>query len=244
MSKEINTKDINIIGHKFHSNSCNDFIVIRKTNERTCGNTGNYLYEIEFDEINSVKYRKKVPKDYILKGKIINPFYPSLYGIGYLGNASYINNKYEYNKWHHMISRCYNPRDKKYRNYGALGVYVCDRWKCFEYFLEDFTKIEGYKAGEIQSIDKDIKAKSNDKYYSLETCSLISISQNSKEMNTRISPYFKAISPTGQEYISNCQRDFVRNYNLTRCGINDTLRGRQKQHKGWKFEYMKQEDIK
>ena len=244
MSGKVKVKDADIIGHKFHSNSCNDFIVVRKTNQKAQGKTGNYLYEIEFDEINGVKYKKYVRKEYILNGKIINPFYPSLYGVGYLGDASYVDHKYEYNKWHHMISRCYNPKDKKYKNYGALGVYVCDRWKCFEYFLEDFKKIEGYKIGELQSIDKDIKAKSNHKYYSLETCSLISVSQNRKERNVRISPYFKAISPTGQEYISNCQRDFVRNYNLKRCGINDVLRGKQKQHKGWRFEYINREEIK
>ena len=231
-------KDEDIIGQKFHSNSCNDFTVIRKTNKKVYGNKGNYLYEIEFDEINGVKYKKEVRKDYILEGKIINPYYPSLYGVGYLGNATYKNNEYEYEKWKHMLSRCYNQKDKKYKNYGYIGIYVCERWKCFEYFLEDFTKIEGYKKDEKQSLDKDIKAISESKYYSLETCCLVPISQNSKEMNTRRSPYFKAISPSGQEFISNCQRDFVRIYNLNRCGINDTLRGRQKQHKGWKFEYI------
>ena len=231
-------KDEDLIGHKFHSNSCNDFTVLRKTANKTYGDHGNYLYEIEFDEINNVKFRKEVRKEYILKRNVINPYYPIVYDTGYCGNASPDQHKYEYHKWQKMISRCYNPKDKKYKNYGAVGVYVCERWKCFEYFLEDFSHIEGYEEGVRQSLDKDIKASSEPKYYSLDTCCLVPIGQNSKEMTTRNSPYFKAISPSGKEYISNCQMDFVRIYNLNRCGINDTLRGKQKHHKGWKFEYI------
>jgi hypothetical protein len=40
-----------------------------------------------------------------------------------------------------MISRCVNPQDKDYRNYGARGVYVCDMWmKGFQYFWDDMGK--------------------------------------------------------------------------------------------------------
>ena len=78
----------------------------------------------------------------------------------------------------------------------------------------------------------------SDKYYSLDTCCLVPIEQNVKEMQARTSPYFKATSPSGKEFISNCQMDFVRIYNLTRCGINGTLRGKQKTHRGWKFQYI------
>lgn len=31
--------------------------------------------------------------------------------------------------WIGMLSRCYNPNRKKYKNYGALGVTVCDQWR-------------------------------------------------------------------------------------------------------------------
>ena len=242
MSGRIKVKDEDIIGHRFHSRSCNDFTVIRKTSNKAHGEIGNYLYEVKFDVVNGVEYTKEVRKEDILKGKINNPYYPSLYNVGYIGNATSIGNKYEYNKWNNMISRCYNERDRKYKNYGLVGVYVCDRWKCFEYFLEDFKQIEGYKEGEKQSLDKDIKSVSEPKYYSLETCCLVSIEQNSKEMIARISPYFKAVSPNGEEFISNCQRDFVRNYGLDRSCINDTLRGKQTHHKGWKFEYINTEE--
>ena len=42
-----------------------------------------------------------------------------------------------YDAWHNMIQRCTNPKSPEYRNYGARGISVCDRWRRFELFLED-----------------------------------------------------------------------------------------------------------
>ncbi len=36
---------------------------------------------------------------------------------------------YAFRVWTAMKRRCGNPRDISYRNYGALGVVVCDRWR-------------------------------------------------------------------------------------------------------------------
>ena len=42
-----------------------------------------------------------------------------------------------YNTWALMKSRCYNPKDKDYINYGARGIKVCDRWLDIKNFIED-----------------------------------------------------------------------------------------------------------
>ena len=40
--------------------------------------------------------------------------------------------------WGGMISRCHNKKAANYRNYGARGIKVCDRWRySFENFLND-----------------------------------------------------------------------------------------------------------
>ena len=44
----------------------------------------------------------------------------------------------EYGVWSTMIQRCTNPKDAAYKNYGAKGVSVCDRWRqSFQAFYAD-----------------------------------------------------------------------------------------------------------
>jgi len=43
----------------------------------------------------------------------------------------------EYGSWHAMRTRCTNPRQKSYREYGGRGIRVCDRWKSFRNFFAD-----------------------------------------------------------------------------------------------------------
>lgn len=43
-----------------------------------------------------------------------------------------------YRTWAHMIERCESTWCKDYVNYGARGIYVCEKWrKSFEAFVED-----------------------------------------------------------------------------------------------------------
>jgi hypothetical protein len=43
-----------------------------------------------------------------------------------------------YGVWTAMKSRCYNPNSRSFRNYGARGITVCERWKAsFENFERD-----------------------------------------------------------------------------------------------------------
>lgn len=44
--------------------------------------------------------------------------------------------------WDTMIQRCQNPKSNSYKNYGARGIRVCDRWMKFEKFWEDMR--DGY----------------------------------------------------------------------------------------------------
>lgn len=38
------------------------------------------------------------------------------------------------------MSRCYNPKDIRYPNYGGRGITVCERWHTLENFLADMGK--------------------------------------------------------------------------------------------------------
>lgn len=39
--------------------------------------------------------------------------------------------------WRNMRTRCHDPKNKYYKNYGGRGIIVCGRWLKFENFLED-----------------------------------------------------------------------------------------------------------
>ena len=42
-----------------------------------------------------------------------------------------------YSTWDNMCRRCNNPKHKEYKNYGARGIKVCDRWMDVGNFIED-----------------------------------------------------------------------------------------------------------
>lgn len=42
-----------------------------------------------------------------------------------------------YYAWAGMRGRCSNPKHSSYRNYGAVGIVVCERWQDFANFLAD-----------------------------------------------------------------------------------------------------------
>ena len=54
-----------------------------------------------------------------------------------------------YNSWCHMMGRCYNKNNSKYRSYGGRGIKVAKEWHVFENFYRDM----GYQE-EGMSIDR------------------------------------------------------------------------------------------
>ena len=70
----------------------------------------------------------------------------------------------EYIAWRGMISRCYNPKTKRFEDWGGRGITVCDRWRSsFLAFLEDM--------GRRPSLDHSIdRYPNNDGNYELGNC--------------------------------------------------------------------------
>lgn len=57
----------------------------------------------------------------------------------------------EFRIWRGMLARCYKPGEQAYRFYGAIGHYVCQRWRdSFEAFLSDV----GHRPSDQHSIDR------------------------------------------------------------------------------------------
>ena len=66
-----------------------------------------------------------------------------------------------YAVWCAMLSRCRNPRHKRWKDYGGRGITVCERWYKFENFAADM----GYP-GPNETLDR----KDNDGHYTLLNC--------------------------------------------------------------------------
>ena len=46
-------------------------------------------------------------------------------------------NSKTYRIWKSMMRRCTKPADASWKNYGARGIFICQRWLKFENFFED-----------------------------------------------------------------------------------------------------------
>ena len=69
-----------------------------------------------------------------------------------------------YHTWNGMVQRCTNHKNKRYKDYGARGITVCEEWLDIRNFTEwcnsTYPKLEGYTLDRIN----------NDKGYSPENC--------------------------------------------------------------------------
>ena len=84
-----------------------------------------------------------------------------------------------YNVWTHMKVRCFNPKDKYYKDYGGRGITVCDEWKDDFLAFCDWSMVNGYKEG------LTIERKNNNGNYSPDNCAWItSKEQQRNKRNT------------------------------------------------------------
>lgn len=142
-----------------------------------------------------------------------------------------------YQLWYNMIARCTKEKHPRYKDYGAIGITVCERWKELDNFIEDIDLIDGFDEhllllGKIH-LDKD-KKNANSKQYSLENCSFITIEENNKYKPNQ-QKLIIGISPNGKEYEFFNQSEFARENGLEQTSISSCIKGKLKTHKGWKF---------
>lgn len=122
----------------------------------------------------------------IKAGKCENPYKKTVCGIGCVGEYDYniAYSKYAKSSWDSMIKRCYHPEHIGYKNYGAKGVFVCDRWLTFSNYIEDIPKLRGWDeelyTKHLLTVDKD-KYSDGVSRYAPEVCCLLSRGDNSRE---------------------------------------------------------------
>lgn len=117
--------------------------------------------------------------------RVKNPFYPSVNGIGYLGEGIHsfknkIINKNAYFSWKAILNRCYRDKDK-FRFY--KDVSICEYWHNFQNFAQWYD--DNYKEHmKGWHLDKDILVKGN-KVYGPETCCFVPAEINTLFINRK-----------------------------------------------------------
>lgn len=73
-----------------------------------------------------------------------------------------LSDHYLYGRWQGLLNRCYNSNWGAFKNYGARGITVCDRWRIgedgehpFVLFLKDMLPVP-FKGASIDRVNNDL----------------------------------------------------------------------------------------
>ena len=166
-------------GTVLHSNCCGDFMFIENLGSQGTRGT---MCKIKFI---LTGYELITTLTNARMGCVRDPYFPSVCGIGYLGEK-YNSTHIAYDTWYDMMRRCYSPKYQYYCNYGGIGITVCQQWHCFSVFADDITLLPGYNewlAGNDYQLDKDyfqMNVPPNMKVYSPSTCCFLPRGVNSR----------------------------------------------------------------
>ena len=82
----------------------------------------------------------------------------------------------DYSLWTTMLQRCSNKKHASYKDYGAKGISVCERWTKFENFASDMLP-RPFEHASIERMD-------NNKGYSKENCEWIPLPDQALNKST------------------------------------------------------------
>lgn len=163
-----------LLGKEYETNSCGRCFIVdyKKFNDVTV---------MFYDPVFTVKCEL----GNLRKGNVVNPYFPSFAGAGYMGVGEYSSkNKRVWSLWHNLIYRVYcEKRQEKQPTY--KGVTVCKEWLNFQNFAawcysnDSFHSVD--EDGRPFYLDKDLLSLKGNKIYSPKTCCFVP-----QEINTLV----------------------------------------------------------
>lgn len=121
-----------------------------------------------------------------------------------------------YQTYRDMISRCYNPKCKAFKDYGAKGITVYDEWRNS---MEDFIKwamANGYN--DKMTIDR----KENTKGYSPDNCHWITRAEQNQNTTRNLYVVINGVKKTISQWAKEFDISPEPVYILTRKGVDPT----------------------
>jgi len=122
-----------------------------------------------------------------------------------------------YGRWYEMRNRCYSHKSKDYKNYGEIGVTMCDDWLNDKNKFFEWAVANGYKNELV--LDKDIGSKKlgiSPAIYSPETCKFVN-----RSINAQASKKLSKRNKTGYRGVSYHERDDIY---MSAIGINGKVK--------------------
>ena len=219
-----------LVGKTFVGNY-GEFTVIKEYKEIDRGAKRSF-FDVQFSKSG---YIAKRCRQNFNKTFVRDPYYPSVVGIGCMGEPSKEDVKLLYQTWVGILKRCYDPKHIGYGRYGDRGIFVDNEWLNFANFARDVKSLPGWSLKKVYpkeyTLDKDIKCSN---YYSKDTCLWISIQEQS--INIEGNEAIKVTRPEGTEFITMGFKKLCADHELTSSSVSSCLRGDTLTHKGWKFE--------
>ncbi len=120
----------------------------------------------------------------------------------------------EYRAWTQAKSRCHNENHSDYKNYGARGIRMCERWRSS---YEKFLAAVGRRPSPTHSLDR----RDNDGNYEPDNCRwATSQEQNRNNRNTRIVTIGKKTKALG-DWLDETGTSRTTFYNRIRAGFTE-----------------------
>ena len=151
-----------------------------------------------------------------------------------------------YNRWRDMWTRCRNPNSKRYANY--KDIHIDESFRYLSNYIEAITVLDGFELicdnPSKYAVDKDLK----NREYSPSSLSIITISENAKEVIDRCGAPIPKKQVIGipvddskpvliYESTLDAEKDGFDQGHISKC-----CRGKRKSHKGYRWEYLKEDD--
>jgi len=133
-----------------------------------------------------------------------------------------------YSCWASIKSCCLNPNYPRFKNYGARGIKIYDRWLDFENFLQDMGKKPDGLA--LIRIDKDGDFEPGNCYWGEPQ---VLNSRNKKE-----EWIFAAIYRDGEVVAASSRSKFAKEYELDVTDVGRCLDGELDECDGWRFKKL------